>query len=72
MQSSHPRYITSREPVVDPENGDVLYDRDVPIPWEEAVRFGLVADEPARSTPRSRNTARRPGRNTAVNPGDDR
>lgn len=72
VQSSHPKYITSREPVVDPETGNVLYDREQPILWEEAVRHGLVADVPARSERKSRNTARKPGRNTALEAGDDR
>ena len=74
MQSSHPKYITSREQIIDPETGSVLYDREVPIPWADAVKYGVVddPDAPQRSKRASANRSRHPEANTAIHPQNDR
>ncbi len=79
MQSSHPAYITSEDRVIDPETGQLLYDRGHQIPWNEAVRLGIVegeidtkSDPKPRSIPARINRIWRKGRNTALRPGGDR
>lgn len=70
MQRSHPRYITSREQVIDPETGTVLYDREQPIPYEDAVKYGVIKD--VRSHGKARDRQRRHEQDRSIQSSENR
>ncbi len=84
MQSSQPKYITSMDQIHDPETGQLLYDRGQAVPYADAVKYGLGEgtpdntsdDKPASIPPRNLrkalNRLKQKGRNTAIQPSEDR
>ncbi len=80
MQSAQrpPRFVTLRTPLLDPKTGDVLYDAEVPVPYEVAVEHGYFAGSDVqkptlkRSASKARTTARRPQANRQAPQGDNR
>ncbi len=69
MQSAQPNYITSQVSLKDPETGEVLYEAGTPIPYDIAVRHGLIGQ---RARHEGTNTARVPQANRLAPRGGDR
>lgn len=76
MQSAH--QIIAPHRIVDDELELVVYSPGDAVPYEDAVKYGLVTPEdgeeakPKRARKAAQDRAKRPSRNTAIQPSEDR
>lgn len=68
-------FVTAPHRIVDEERHVVVYGEGEPVPWDDAVRYGLVGQdkpEPTPEGPKRGARRRKPAEDRARRPAEDR